>query len=90
MPRIIGVVQLGKTAFLKSLTLYYVQAKEQDKLNPFFDNLMIIWFDRYPINEFCDPLFRGDSEYHEWAMVHIKAVSFIISCKNVHLHGVCL
>jgi hypothetical protein len=49
---------------------------------------MIIWFDRYPIDEFCDSLFRGDSKHHKWVTVHIKAVSFIISRKNVHLHGV--
>ena len=87
MPRIVGIVQMGKTAFLKTLTPYYIQAEEQDKLDQFFDTLIIIWFDHYPINEFCDPIFRGDPEYHEWATVHIKTVSFTISHWNVHLRG---
>ena len=79
MPQIVGIIQMGKTAFLKTLMPYYIQAEEQDKLDQFFDTLIIIWFDRYPINEFCDPIFRDDPEYHEWATVHIKTVSFTIS-----------
>ena len=89
MPRITGILELAKTAFLKTLIPYYVQAEGQDKLDQFFDTLISIWLDRYPINEFCDPFFQGDLDYHEWATAHIKAVSLAISCWNVCLHGIC-
>jgi hypothetical protein len=85
MRRIAGVAAMDKTAFLKMLTPYYVQAEEQDKLDTFFDTLFTIWLDRYPIDEFCDPAFHGDQEYYEWAATHIKAVSFTILYLNVFL-----
>jgi hypothetical protein len=79
MPRIIGIMEMAKTAFLESLRPYYVQASEQDRLDEFFDTLIVIWADRYPIDAFCDPVFRGDPLYYEWAIMNIKAVSFTIS-----------
>lgn len=64
MPQITGIMELGKTTFLKSLAPFFNQALKEDKLNLFFDNLIVVWLDRYPIDEACNPVFCGDSEYY--------------------------
>lgn len=79
MPRIIGITELGKTTFLRTLVPFYNQALKEDKLDQFFDNLIVVWLDRYPIDDACDPFFLGDPEYYEWATRHIKAVSFMFT-----------
>ena len=80
MPRIFGILQLGKTAFLKTLAQYYIQAGEQGRLDQFFDTLFIIWANWYPIDEFCNPDLRNDSVHLEAVTNKMQQVLFVISC----------
>ena len=69
--RIRGIVQMDKTAFLNSLQPYYNQAEQEGELDCFFDILVPIWVDRYPIEEYCNPTLRNNSLHHEQAIIKI-------------------
>jgi len=79
MPKLFGkkgLVICNQNKFLRSLAPSLARARQENKVELFFERLFVLWFDRFPEDE--DGL-EDDPDHLAWLISRRKKVSPLIS-----------